>query len=244
LLEYNLRCCPPWPVEALRHKLAMADRKDGPRGEKVRKPVYSVTISLRPGDTEVILGVDCAGPNRSYIDLSPSIYAGLVKEGQKRVLSPELAGIVWQGKRVLLALPSTIHTNKRQVWGEYFLARALREKGAAVQTLRWASIGRRQTLRQAEANGAEIEIAEPALYAWEAHAQAEEAKQRAKQLDALRKALPRNKPSPKLTEAMGFVIKYGIRKLNKQILMKARHKGIKRSTLQRALYYVSNNNSI
>jgi hypothetical protein len=243
LLEYNLRCCPPWPVEALRHKLAMADRKEGPRGEKVRNPVYSVTVSLRPGDSEVVVGVDCAGPNRSYIDLSPSLYAGLVKDGRKRVLSPELAGIVWQGKQVLLALPSTIHANAREVWGEYFMARALREHGAAVQTLRWAFIGRRQTLREAEANGAEIEVAEPALYAWEAHAQAEEAKQRAKEADALRKALPRNKPSPKLTKAMGFVNKYGIGELNKQIVLKARRKGIKRSTLQNALYHVYNNNS-
>jgi hypothetical protein len=101
------------------------------------------------------------------------------------------------------------------------------------------------TLSRAVHSGeAEIEIAEPALYAWEAHAQAEEAKQRAKQVDALRKALPRNKPSPKLTKAMRFVEKYDIRKLNKQIIMKARRKGITRSTLQRALYYVSNNNSI
>jgi hypothetical protein len=39
------------------------------------------------------VGVDAAAAGRSYVDLSPSLFAGMVKVGKDWVLSPELARI-------------------------------------------------------------------------------------------------------------------------------------------------------
>jgi hypothetical protein len=238
MLEYNQRCTPPWTVEELWHKLTKANELEcDDRGWRVRKRSVSVVVNLLP-DQPVYVGVDCAAEGRSYIDLAPSLYAGMVKDGTQWELSPELAAVAWQGRDVILAPTSTITTNVRETWGEFFLARLLREEGAAVKSLRLPPLnGRRRTLSIADEQG--WAVIDPPFYAWDAAAAAEMASQEALRLDSYRRALPRQKPSPKLERAITFVCELGIGRVTKDVLKHAKRKGITEATLRRAIFYQS-----
>jgi hypothetical protein len=235
-VEYNARCVPPWTVEELRHKLVMADaieRDD--RGWRVRRGSRRVAIGLGP-DGPVYVGVDCACEGRSYIDLSPSLFAGIVKVGDRRELAPELAEVAWEGRRVILTPPSTIATNKRETWGEFFLADLLRRAGAEVQSLYLPPLGgRRRTLSRADGTGV---LVDPPRHPWEAATAAERAGEEARRLDGYRRSLPRQKASPKLDRAIAFVRERGVGRVTKEVLKQAKRKGITEGTLRRALQYV------
>jgi hypothetical protein len=232
LLEFNQRCLPPWSTEALVHKLAMADQQDGPRGQKVRKRARAIVINIQ--DNEVVyVGVDCKGEGRSFVDLSPSLYAGIAKAGNRRELSPELAAIEWQGRQVILTPASTIATNKQEVWGEFFLANLLREHGADVKSLHLPPLaGRRRTFSRADGTGT---LVDPPVHPWEAAANAVVASRRAHELQLARKALPRKKASPKLTMAVRFVLRHGVTRLTKDVIQTAFRRGISRDSLRRAI---------
>jgi hypothetical protein len=234
LLEYNERCEPPWTVEGLWHKLTAADAQDrDDRGWRVRPRSYRIVINLGP-DGPVYVGLGCAAPGRSSVELSPSLYAGMVKVGEAWELKPELDALNWDGREVVLASASTITTNAREVWGEFFLARLLRERGAHVQSIRLPPLqGRRRTLAMADAEG--WAVVDPPRHPWEAKAAADRASEEARRLDGERRRLPRHKDSPKLDKAVAFVKQYGVHNLTKDMLKTAKRKGITTTTLRRAL---------
>jgi hypothetical protein len=119
------------------------------------------------------------------------------------------------------------------VWVEFFLANLLRDQGAVVKSFHIpARDGRRQTFATADGQG---KIVEPPFHAWEAKAAADIAGQRARQQDSWRESLPRNKPSPKLNEAIKFVSTQNNRKMTKEVIKTAEGMGISKSTLGRAL---------
>ncbi len=233
LLEYNERCSPPWSMEQLQHKLASAnDLEDRARGRKVRPRSRRIDVNVKPDDKVVYVGVDCAGEERSYIDLS-TMGTAIVKVGERRELVPELEAVAWEGKHVILTPPSTIATNKKEVWVEFFLARLLREKGATVQSFHVPPReGRLQTFARADGEG---EFVDPPQFPWEAATLAEAAGRRARELDPYRKSLPRKKASPKLEKAIDFVRRHDVRHLTKDVLKKAKRYGIYRDSLRRAL---------
>src|SRR5262249_27650758 len=151
-------------------------------------------------------------------------------------LSPELAEVSWQERRVLLAPTSTIATNKREVWGEFRLARLLRENGAAeVKGLRLPSVvGRRSTLGMIpEADWLGVEPPSNPCEAFQAAAQAGK---EARRLAPYRRSLPRNKPSPKLAKAVEYVKEHNVTTLTKDEIGKAKKKGISKTTLNRAIH--------
>jgi hypothetical protein len=170
----------------------------------------------------------------SFVELSPSLYAGMVRANSGWQLAPELAALSWAGRGVLLAPPSTITTNARETWGEFFLARLLRKEGADVKSIRLPPLnGRRRTLAMADQSG--WEVVEPPVEPWQAGLAADKAKEEARRLDAYRRALPRDKPSPKLEKALAFVQKHQVTRLTKDVVKKAKKKGISRATLKRAI---------
>jgi Bifunctional DNA primase/polymerase, N-terminal len=234
-MEYNHRCPPMWKEEELVAKLELANENEGerPRGGKIRlrKP-YRVTVNIGPGD-QVIVGVDAASVEGSYVDLSPSLFAGFLRLGKNRELVPELATIEWKDKRVILAPPSTIATSKQEVWAVYFLGTLLLEHGAMeVQCLRLPDLGgRKRTL--ANAKDVDWELADIPRTAREAHDQAEAASLEGERLAHWRKSLPRNKPSPKLERAMAFLKANRVKKLTKAVILKAKLLGINRDALRR-----------
>jgi hypothetical protein len=232
LLEYNERCQPPWSKEQLLHKLEMADQVEGPRGRLAWKRKRSVVVRIRPEDTTVFVGMGCRSANRSYVDLS-SMYAGFVEVAGRRELATELAAIDWQGRQVFLTPPSTIETNKQEVWGEFFLAQLLRERGATVKSVHLPPLKGRKRL-YSQADGTET-IVEPPFRSRQAYDNAEEASRRARELDAYRKSLPRKKASPRLTKAARFVWTHCVTALTKDVLEKAEKKGITKSTLRKAM---------
>jgi hypothetical protein len=235
--EWNRRCQPPWSVAELEAKLNDADNKPGTRGGKVRPRRRVVNINIRPGDPVVYVGVDCAAPSRSYIDLSPSLWAGVLDDFDGRQLAPELAEVDWHARRVVLTPPSNIMTNKQEVWGEFFLARLLRQHGAEVKSVRLTDFeGRKRTFNQAEPE--RWNLVDPPDKGFDAHLQAEEAANRAKQLDAYRKSLPRKKSSPKLEKAVDLVHSHNITALTREALTRAREQGIGQKTLQKAILQV------
>jgi hypothetical protein len=237
LVEYNRRCDPPWTLEELRHKLQMADAQEGKRRWLVRKGARRVTVQLGPAEEPVYVGVDCAGQELSFIDLSPSLYAGMFKIGTTWELTSELSEIPWEGKKVILTPTSTVTTNARETWGEYFLARLLRKYGAEVKAIRLPPIeGRRRTFSMADDLG--WEVVDPPLHPWDAAAAADLAREQARRLDPLRRALPRKKPSTQLEKAIAFVQKHGVRRLGKDIVKRAKRKGVTRATLRRAIQSV------
>jgi hypothetical protein len=143
----------------------------------------------------------------------------------------------WEGRHVLLTPPSTIATNKRVVWAEFFLARLLRERGAVVESFHVPDRdGRRQTFATA---GGEGELVVPPHYSWEAYALAEAAGRRARELRAYRLALPRKKASPKLEKAVAFLRGQGVQRLTNDLIRQAERKGIKETTLRRAMKELS-----
>src|SRR5262249_10331731 len=154
------------------------------------------------------------------------------KVGDRRELAAELAAVSWEDKHVILTPPSTISTNKKEVWTEFFLARLLREQGAEVKSLHLPPLnGRKQTWLPANGTGV---LVEPPFYGWEAAAQAEDASERARHLDAERKALPRKKGSPKFEKAIRFLQKNKVSCLTKEIITKGTQKGLSETTLKRA----------
>jgi hypothetical protein len=236
LSEWNRRCLPPWDLKDLLHKLEAADALEGrERGWRVRRS-GRVTVHLVPGDRDVVVGVAAAavGEGRSFVDLAPSLHAGVVRVGTSRELAPELAGVDWADKRALLAPPSTVATNQAQVWQEYHLARLLRRQGAEVFSLHLPPLnGRRRTL--ADAEGVTWKVVEPPHDAAQAATRAKQAADLARALDHTRKKLPRRKASPKLAAAQAFVRKHGVTSLTKDVLQKAREEGVTKDTLRRAL---------
>jgi hypothetical protein len=232
--EFNRRCCPPWPTQELVHKLEMADRLDNDeRGKKVQNRLRRVTVRVNDEDALVHVGLDCGGVDGSFVELAPSLFAGLDRVADRRVLAPELANIDWYGRNVLLTPASTVATNKQEVWGEHFLAKLLRQHGAAVKSVRLPDLnGRRRTFSQRE--GTE-QIVEPPFHALEAAAAADMAAERAHQVDAYRRSLPRSQASPKLSAACELVREYGITALTQSALDRAKERGIGRTTLQSAI---------
>ncbi|HEY7315154.1 MAG TPA: hypothetical protein VH643_37755 [Gemmataceae bacterium] len=233
LLEWNERCAPPWPFEALVHKLEAAAAREGPRGSKLRpRSARSIEVNIRPGDREVLVGVDCAPAGASYINLLPDLWAGIVKHDHTFDLVPELDAIDWAGKVVVLATPSNVATNKKVVFDEFRLASLLRKRGAEARSLRIASPqGRRLTLAQAE----EVEVITPPLTAHEAHAAAQAASRKAREQDTARRCHPRNKPSPALEKAVSWLSEQGAEGITKDLVKKAKRKGLSKRTLHRAL---------
>jgi hypothetical protein len=236
LAEWNARSPTPRPLNDLVDKLEKANALEGgSRGWRVRTPAR-VTVHLVPGDADVMVGPDAAavGQGRSYVDLSPGLHAGVVKVGPRRELAPELAAVDWGGLRAVLAPPSTVLTNQHEVWAEFFLARLLRQKGAEVLSLRLPDLdGRRRTL--AQAGGVRWQVVDPPRNAAQAAARAEQAGALARRLDAYRRSLPRRKASPKVEAARAFVQQYGVTTLSKDVLAKARKRGISKDALRRAL---------
>jgi hypothetical protein len=237
LLEWNRRCSPPWKVEDLKRKLANADalaheRED--RGSRVRKRNSSILINLLPDELVVYVGIDVKKESRSFVDLSPTFFAGMVRVGTGWELAPELAALPWEGKSVLLAPASTVSTNARESWADFFLARLLRNRGADVMSVRLPPLdGRRRTFSKVE--DLDWEVVDPPRHAWEAAHAAEKASQEAKQVDAYRRALGRRKTSPKLDKAMEFVRASNVTALTKDVLRRAKRKGIAKDTLWKAL---------
>ena len=233
LQEWNERCQPPWTTRELKRKLEFADCCLEPdRGQKKRQRKNSLKIHIQPDDQNILVGVDCGNESASYVELS-TMWAALVKVGRERELAPEMDKLDWQGKRVLLTPPSTVATNQQEVWAEFFLARLLRRKGAVVESLHVPDReGRRQTYAMARGEG---ELVEPPYHAWQVHARAREASQRARALDAHRRALPRRKGSPKRDKAVAFVREHGVHSLTADVLKRAKRRGISRSTLKRAI---------
>jgi hypothetical protein len=237
LLVWNRKCSPPWSIRDLQYKLQMANSLERPnRGSWVQPEKNVVRVSLLTGEPTVFVGVDVAAEGRSFVDLSPSLYAGMLKVGEAWRLSPEMAEVSWQERKVLLAPPSTIATNKKEVWGEFFLARLLREHGAAeVKGLRLPSLGgRRTTLGMVPE--ADCVIGEPPRNARDAFDAAARASQEGRRLARYRRSLPRKKPSPKLALAIEYVKEHDVRALTKDEIRKAKEKSISKATLNRAIH--------
>jgi hypothetical protein len=231
--EFNRRCCPPWSTRELLHKLEMADNLENERGKKVQNRLRQVLVRVNDEDALVHVGLDCSGVDGSFVELAPSLFAGLDKVADRRVLAPELANIEWYGRDVLLTPASTVATNKQEVWGEHFLAKLLSQHGATVKSVRLPDLnGRRRTYAQRD--GTE-QVVEPPLHAGEAAAAAELAAERGRQVYAYRRSLPRNQASPRLSAACEFVREFGVLTLTQTVLDTAKERGIGRSTLQRAL---------
>jgi hypothetical protein len=235
MLEYNKRCLPPWPVDFLIHKLEMAAQLPDPRGGKVRSTSRKVIVSIQSNDTIIYVGVGCQAPGRSYVDLFPNLFTGIIKLNKDRILAPELDAIQWMDKKVLLTPTSCIETNQQETWAEFFLAKLLRERGAEVMSIHLSSLnGRRRTFSQADGSEA---LLSPPWQAWETKAQAEAAKRTAKEFDPVRKALPRKKRSTRLEKAVAFIRENGVKSLTKDVTTAAKKKGISRTTLRRGLEY-------
>jgi hypothetical protein len=236
LLEYNERCVPPWTLEALKHKLAAADAlPNRARGSKRRPGGRHICVNVRPDDHTIYVGVDCADDSHSYVSMS-SMGAGFVKVGVGRELAAELAVVAWDGKQVLLTPLSTIHTNSQDVWTEFFVATLLRLQGATVYSIHiQPHNGRKRTFSQA---GGECEIVEPPFNPWDAAALAKAASQRAQEIASYRKSLPRAKGNPKLQKALDFVRSRNVRHMTKDVIAAAKRKGIRKSTLRRAIQQV------
>ena len=76
----------------------------------------------------MLVGVDVAGYEGSYVNLAPDLWAGTDKHNHTFSLADELAAIDWTGRNVLIATPSNVTTNQKMVWDEYRLAVGLRDQ--------------------------------------------------------------------------------------------------------------------
>ena len=233
MLEWNSTCLPPWSFEALVHKLEAADAVEGPRGSKLRpRSSRSIEVNIRPGDREIVVGVDCAKADASYVNLQPDLWAAMVKHEHTFRLVPELDNIDWAGKVVILATPSNVATNKKVVYDEFKLAFLLRDRGAEVNAIRIDSPnGRRLTL----ANTDKFEMIIAPWTAAEAEAAAQAASKKACEQDGIRRSSSRNKPSPAFEKAINWLKKENIEKITKDVVKKAKKKGLAMRTLYRAL---------
>ncbi len=243
LAEYNRRCLPPWPMPELVRKLEAADEYEGERGTKLRESPRKVTVSFDPGDPEVLVGLGAAGKAGSTVDLSPGLWAGLVRENGQYVLHPELAAVPWGGKTAVLAPASTVTTNQGEVWEEYRLAMALRRAGARVVCLRLPpKEGRRSTLADYEGRQ-DLPVVYPPANGMAAKRRAEEAAELARALDAQRKALPRNRTSPKLQKAVAYLSRQGAQELTRDLVRRGMRAGHSKTTLERAWRLLRENSS-
>jgi hypothetical protein len=236
LLKWNRRCVPPWKVEDLLHKLEYAAAEEGRRGSKLRRrSAREVEVRLRPGDHEVLVGVACAGEDRSYIDLAPDLWAGLARYGKTFGLLPDLDAIDWTGRRVTLATPSNVVTNKKVVWDEYRLAHLLRQKGADVWCMRIPSgDGLRKTLPHAAA----VDVVRPPLDDREARAAARTASAKARATAPTRRAQPRTKASPALERAVAWLRQRGLERVTNETVRLAKRSRISERTLRRAVAHL------
>jgi hypothetical protein len=244
LSEYNRRCLPPWPLRDLVHKLEAADEYAGERGGKLRESPLQVSVLFDPEDPEVLVGVGAAGKARSTVDLSPGLWAGFVRENGQRVLHPELAALPWAGRTAVLAPPSTVSTNQGEVWEEYRLALLLRRAGARVASLRLPPKGgRRSTL--ADFDGwQDLPVVRPPGRGATAKKRAEEAAELARAVDAERRALPRNRPSPKLQKAVAFLRRQKADGLTVEVVKRGARAGLSKSTLVRAWRLLAEESSV
>jgi Bifunctional DNA primase/polymerase, N-terminal len=233
LEEWNETCLPPWTDEELIHKLEEADALEGPRGTKLRsKSSRIIDVCIRPGDREVLVGVDCAKADVSYVNLSPDLWAGMVRHEHTFRLAPKLDALDWTDKVVMLATPSNVATNKKLVYDEFKLAYLLGKRGADVRCLRIDSPnGRRVTLSQAE----HVEVTTPPLTAREAQVAAQAASRNARERAAARRSQPRKKASAKMEQAMAWLKKQNAEQVTKALARKARKRGLTERTLYRAL---------
>jgi hypothetical protein len=233
MVEWNTRCLPPWRVEDLVRKLEAAEALDGPLGTKLRpRSSRTIEVNLLPGDREILVGVDCAKADVSYVNLAPDMWAAMLKHGHTFGLASELEAIDWAGKVVTLATPSNVSTNKKVVYDEFRLAYALRERGAEVLALRIrSSNGRRLTLSQAE----DVEVVTPPLTAREVEDAAQAASQKALEQAGVRRSLSRNKTSVKLEQAVNWLKKRNAQEVTKDLVRKAKRKGLSQRTLFRAM---------
>ncbi len=235
MLEWNQTCRPPWSEGALRHKLERALALEGKRGGKLRAPSRKVEVHIRPGEQEVLVGVDCAVEGQSYVNLAPDLWAGLVRHDHTFALVRALYAIDWAGKVVTLATPSNVMTNKKVVLDEFRLAHLLRERGAEVRSLRIASSdGRRLTFSKAE----EVEVTTPPRTPREAQEAAQKASQRARERGPAWRTNSRTKPSVKMVEAAAWLKKKGITQVTKDVVRKAKRKRLSERTLYRAIEQV------
>jgi hypothetical protein len=237
-LEYNARCQPPWGVPELVHKLKCADEYEGPRGGRLRRTGRRIEVCVRTDCDAIMVGLDCRGEGGSYVLLEPGLWAGFVRLGKKKQeLAVELAEVDWRGKEVILTPASTIATNTREVWDEFWLAYLLRQRGARVRSLRLPPLdGRRRTFSQAD--GTEQEVAPP-WTARKAFAAAQEASRKAEEGERAWRALPRRKGSPKLAQAVEWLEERGARRLSADVVESATEAGISKGTLRRAMKVVS-----
>jgi hypothetical protein len=93
--------------------------------------------------------------------------------------------------------------------------------------------GRRRTLANAES--IDWEVVDPPQNVAQAVARAEEAGQRALEVDGYRRSLPRKRRSPKKASAEAFVHRHKVDRLTKDVLKLAKRKGISKDALRRAL---------
>ncbi len=232
LVEWNSTCLPPWPVEALLYKLECAAALKGPRGGKLRpRSSRTIEVNIRPGDREVIVGVDCARECGSYVNLQPDLWAALVRHDHTFRLVPELESIDWTEKVVTLATPSNVATNMKIVYDEFKLAFLLRGCGAEVKALRIAlPSGRRLTLADAE----KVETTIPPWTAAEVEAAAKAASKKALEQERVRRSSSRNKSSPAVEKAVVWLRNQNVEEVTKELVKKARRHRVRERTLQRA----------
>jgi hypothetical protein len=239
LLEYNLRCQPPFSLVQLQHKIQQAMAKVGNRkGERLKlvgkpKSDKKMVVNFIPGEATIYVGVGVAKKQTSHIEFTRSLHAGLC--GYGRSLANQLEDIDWNGKEVVLCPASTITTNKGEVWNEYHLARLLRRKGARVWTIRLPDdngLGRRCTLADGGWDG---ELKEPPTNRQDAELMAGHASMLAREVKGKRLKLPRHTAKPARDAASAFIRLHGVTSLSKEVLALAKEVGLSRSTLRRAL---------
>lgn len=244
LLEYNLRCLPPWTEEELLRRLEYANQTDVPRGYLGAKPTDTVTIDVAPGDNEIRIGVGCRTGAGSVVLLEPCLWSALYRLKKQTFLVPELDGIDWEGKSVTVVPASNIRTNARQVWGEYHLARLLRERGAAVRSTRLPYQHRLRTLDDLGDESLLLESFEVPETVLGAKLVAREANALARESDPVRKKLPRqSKPKfrPKLEVAVRYLRETGQDGLTKAVIAWGAENGIGRQTMAKAVRFFREN---
>ncbi len=232
LLEWNRSCRPPRTPAELEDMLASADElATGPRGWRVRPVRKPITVHIMDDGSRVFVGLGTAGRG-SYVDMA-SLHCGFRWVGRRRVLAPALESVVWAGRDVLLCPASTITTNARETWDEFFLARLLREHGAAdVIGIRIESPNGRRAILADTPDWREVR---PPTTLEQARKAAYNAGRRANELDRWRKSLPRRKPSRTLEQAIAFLQTQNITVVTKDVVERARREGIGRSTLYTAI---------
>jgi hypothetical protein len=231
LAVYNQRVQPPYDENGLLHKIRSARAKGGDWGCKLRRR----TVGVRLGGGPVYVGVGVEGMP-SHVGLRPSLWAAIDTFGGKFYsLTAEVEAVDWRGRQALLCPSSTIATNSKLVWAEHVLATLLSKKGALVRCVRLPPSLRMTTL--ADVDPTAVYLIDPLLDREQAKRQARAAKLLAKQLDPVRKALPRNKPSPELDKAIRWIKRNRVVKITKEVMKKAKRAKISKSTLKRAMTY-------